>query len=81
MKLGKSIPPRTEKLISQSASGNPTKKPRRELERNSDLLRLVFLIKKDQELAIMSLGKSTSIRRLKVICLIETLTNLSFTKI
>ena len=33
MKLGKSIPPRTEKLISQSASGNPNKKPRRELRK------------------------------------------------
>ena len=33
MKLGKSIPPRTEKLISQIASENPGKKPRRELRK------------------------------------------------
>ena len=33
MKLGKSIPPRTEKLISQSASENPGKKQRRDLRK------------------------------------------------
>lgn len=33
MKLGKSIPPRTEKLISQSASENPGKKPRRDFRK------------------------------------------------
>ena len=80
MKLGKSIPPRTEKLISQSAE-NPDKKPRRELRKEFRSPEASLLIKKDQQHAIMSLGNSTSIRRLKVICLIETLANLSFTKI